>query len=176
MRAVVVYESMFGNTHQVAERIGDGLRSRFEVVVEPVGAVTEEQLHRADLLVVGAPTHGHGLSSDTSRRAARQTASSHDDLELEPEPASGGAGLGSWLDRLPEHPPGRAAAFDTRVSGPALLTGRASRGIARRLETHGYGLVAEPESFLVDRHNHLIDGETDRATAWGLVLAASAGS
>jgi hypothetical protein len=66
-----------------------------------------------------------------------------------------------------------AAAFDTRIDGPALLTGRASKGIGRRLAHLGYDLVADPESFLVDKQNHLQPGEAERAVAWGAALALS---
>ena len=52
------------------------------------------------------------------------------------------------------------------------MTGRAPKGIARRLRHHGYELLAEPESFLVDRQNHLLPGEEERAAAWGTQLAA----
>ena len=36
MRAVVVYESMYGNTHGIAEAIGAGLKTAFDVSVVPV--------------------------------------------------------------------------------------------------------------------------------------------
>ncbi len=64
-----------------------------------------------------------------------------------------------------------AAAFDTRIDASPTLTGRASKGIARRLRHHGWTLVAEPESFVVTKDNDLVDGEEDRARAWGRSLA-----
>ena len=42
IRAVVIYESMYGNTHVVADHIAEGLRSRFDVDVVPVGRATAE--------------------------------------------------------------------------------------------------------------------------------------
>jgi hypothetical protein len=51
------------------------------------------------------------------------------------------------------------------------LTGRASKGVARRLRKLGFTLVDGPQSFLVDKHSHLLDGEADRAEAWGAALA-----
>ena len=74
-----------------------------------------------------------------------------------------------WFDGLADtFGSGRhAAAFDTRVHGSTLLTGQASRGIAKRLVAHGFELVVDPESFFVDKSNHLEAGEIDRATAWG---------
>ena len=68
MRALVVYESMYGNTHVVASNIADGLRATHEVTLVPVAEATEDLVAEADLLVVGGPTHMHGLSSPASRR------------------------------------------------------------------------------------------------------------
>ena len=55
----------------------------------------------------------------------------------------------------------------------ALLTGRASHGIEKRLIKLGYDLVADPESFLVDKTSHLLPGEAERAVEWAAELAAS---
>ena len=66
----------------------------------------------------------------------------------------------------------KAAAFDTRVHGPAALTGRASKGVARLLREHGFELAAEPESFLVTKQDRLKPQETARAREWGTKLAA----
>ena len=66
-----------------------------------------------------------------------------------------------------------AAAFDTRIDASPLLTGRASRGIEKRLTRLGYDLVADPESFLVDKTSHLLPGEAERAVEWAAELAAS---
>ena len=70
MRALVVYESMYGNTRAVAGDIADGLRADYEVTVVPAAEATAELVAGADLLVAGAPTHMHGLSSASSRRMA----------------------------------------------------------------------------------------------------------
>jgi flavodoxin len=57
MRAVIVYESMFGNTHAIADAIGKGLEPMLEVVVVPLAEAGRERLGDADLIVVGGPTH-----------------------------------------------------------------------------------------------------------------------
>jgi hypothetical protein len=80
--------------------------------------------------------------------------------------------LREWFGSLGRSPV-KAAAFDTRVHGPAALTGRASKGIARLLRTHGFNVIAEPESFLVTRRDRLEPQETARAREWGTKLAAS---
>src|SRR5215213_5589941 len=167
MSVLVVYESMYGNTHTIAERIGDGLRqSGAAVSVLPVGAADGALVAAADLLVVGGPTHVHGVSRSTTRRNAVETAKNDSSLAVDPD--AEGPGLRDWLPTLrPGECRTAAAAFDTRVAGPAPLTGRASKGIARRLRQQGYRLVVAPESFLVDKHNRLLDDEADRAHRWG---------
>ena len=70
MRAVVVYESMYGNTHLVADAIGAGLRPACDVSVVPVAEAGPAVLAGADLVVVGGPTHVHGMGRASTRKAA----------------------------------------------------------------------------------------------------------
>ena len=170
--AVVVYESMFGNTHVIADHIATGLRDRLQdVTVVPVHDATSELVGAADLVVVGGPTHVHGMSSHRSREPAKDMAAKDDELDLDPD--AEGPGLREWFDGLPSPQAGRAAAFDTRVHASTLLTGQASKGIVKRLHRHGFELVADPESFFVDKENHLEADEAERASAWGRRLAES---
>lgn len=173
MRAVVIYESMFGNTHEVAERIGAGLRAdpAAELVdVISVGEAVGRIMSDVDLVVVGGPTHAHGVSRLATRKAASDQASKDPALEL--DPGAEGPGLRDWFRALPRRDQGRAAAFDTRVDASEFVTGRASKGIAKQLRKHGFTLVDDPESFLVDRENHLLPGEADRAQEWAQALVA----
>lgn len=172
MKALIVYESMFGNTRTVAEAIAAGLRPDADVTVVPVGEASEDLLDAMDLVVVGGPTHVHGMSRASTRKSsgeqARQPGST-----VRLEPGTDGPGVRDWLAGLGSHS-GPAAAFDTRMSGPAVLTGRASRGIAGRLRQHGLTLVDKPSSFLVTKKNVLQAGEEGRARDWGSRLAAIA--
>jgi len=171
MRTLVVYESMYGNTHAIAEAIADGVRADGEARVVPVRDAADELVAWADLVIVGGPTHAHGMTSPGSRKSAVETAAKPDGWnQLTLDPAADGAGIREWLEALGAGKGTRAAAFDTRVHGPALLTGRASSGIAKGLRNHGFKLVAGPESFLVDMHSRLMTGEQERATRWGAGL------
>jgi menaquinone-dependent protoporphyrinogen IX oxidase len=174
VRALVVYESMFGNTHVIAEHIAEGLASFGDATAVSVHEATPELLRAADLVVVGGPTHVHGMSSERSREGAVDMAAKDDDLDLDPD--AEGPGLRDWFDELTATAgDGRpAAAFDTRIHATAVLTGQASKGIAKRLRKHGFDLVAEPESFFVDKSTHLEADEADRATTWGRSLGESA--
>ena len=171
MRALVVYESMYGNTHVVAGNIADGLRADYEVTLVPVAGATAELVAGADLLLVGGPTHMRGLSSAMSRRMAAQAAAkSGSGLRLDPDAA--GPGLRDWLNGLTGGH-ALAAAFDTRVGDIPVFTGRASRIVARMLKRQGYRLVAAPESFLVSSHSTLLYGEASRARRWGMTVGAA---
>jgi hypothetical protein len=171
MRALIVYESMYGNTHQVAQQIGEGLRGPYTVSVLPVANAMPAMIAEADLVVVGGPTHAHGMTSSFSRKEAID-AGGQPDSGLTVDPDAAGTGLRDWFKELPSRPHAKAAAFDTRVDAPAALTGRSSKGIARRLRRLGFDLVTEPASFLVDKENRLLPGEYERAEEWGAHLAS----
>jgi menaquinone-dependent protoporphyrinogen IX oxidase len=169
MRAVVAYESMYGNTRKVADAIADGLRTRYSVTVEPVNRLDTEQLDTAGLIVIGGPTHVRGMSRASTRKAAEEAANKPGST-LSVERDAQTPGVREWLSAL-----GRlnvqAAVFDTRIKMPAVLSGRASRGIASELRRHGVTMLTKPESFLVTKDNQLLPGEEDRARAWGQQLA-----
>ena len=171
MRALVVYESMYGNTRLIAEAIGDGLREDLDTDVTSLRSVSSDVVRHADLLVVGGPTHAHGMSHASTRQAAADALSKPDsDLVLDPDAA--GDGVREWFESL-EPLTARAAAFDTRVDMSALLSGRASKGIAKQLRRLGCDLVVEPQSFLVTKDTHLEPDEESRARAWGKRLAGA---
>ena len=125
-------------------------------------------LSQVDLLVVGGPTHVHGMSRPSTREGAIDAAvTPQHTLHLEADAA--GSGVREWLTAL-SGLACRAAAFDTRQEGPILLTGHAAKSIGKHLLAAGADLVAEPESFLVTRSIALVAGEIRRAEAWGAML------
>jgi hypothetical protein len=159
MRALVVVESMFGNTRKVAEAVGKRLAADMtaEVVVDVgvAGTVLDDDV---GLLVVGAPTQGHGLSRQAARRAQGL-------------PGSAGPGLRAWLAALQPRRGLMAAAFDTRFDKPRWLTGSAAVAAERILLRRGCRLVAPAESFFVAAtKGPLLDGELDRAGDWATRL------
>jgi flavodoxin len=165
MRALVVYESMFGNTQTVAEAVAEGLSSRLRVDLVEVGTAPAAIGNDVDLLVVGGPTHAFGMSRPGTRQdAARQAG--HNVV-------SAGIGLREWLAGVREEPTGVAAAtFDTRVKKPHL-PGSAARAAEKRLRKLGSRVVAPSTSFYVTgTDGPLVDGEPERARQWGEKLAA----
>lgn len=159
MKALVVYDSFFGNTEQIARAIGDALAAQADVQILRVGDVKPEHLTGLGLLVVGSPTRGFSASPATK----------------------------AWLkalapDSLREV---KVAAFDTRIAVSDVnsrilsvlvkLFGYAAEPIAARLQKRGGTLVIPPEGFFVkDTEGPLKDGELKRAAAWAQQLMAKA--
>jgi hypothetical protein len=169
MRALIVYESMYGNTRAIAGAIADGWgRGAAVLHVRDAGVPSDD----VDLLVVGGPTHIHGISTALSRQTAIGGAREDGHAEIEPD-AVDSPGLRHWLRELPRESDRKAAAYDTRLDRSPGMTGSAARGIARRLRHHEYE-VGWTESFLVDdSEGPLAEGELDRARAWGATLHAA---
>lgn len=168
MRAVIIYESIFGNTRQVAEAVARGLRNRLDVVVREVGQ-GPPGLEGVDLLVVGGPIHAWSMSRDATRKGAREQAEA-----AEVQPVSPGIGIREYLRKLPKHEGEiAAAAFDTALRKTGWLpTGSAAKPAAKRLAASGFRLLVQPEHFYVkETQGPLDDGELERAQTWGVALA-----
>lgn len=171
MRALIIYESIFGNTLEIAEAIADGLKDGFEVAMAEV----EEQhtdVESVDLLVLGGPTHTWSMSRKKSRADGRQQAE-----EKGIEPVSKGDGIRDLVDHLHkgEHRP-VVAAFDTAVGKRWWLpTGSAAGSALNRLRKAGFDCVTDGEQFrVVGMQGPLVAGELERATEWGRTIADKA--
>jgi hypothetical protein len=163
--ALVVFESMFGNTRIVAEAVAAGLASGAKVELVEVGEAPTALDPGLDLLVVGAPTHAFGLSRPETRAEAADEAT---------EPlVSQGPGLREWLEQLDyDGAKPRVAAFATRVRH---VPGSAARAAIRTLRRRGLAVTDAPASFWVNgKHGPLVGGEQERAERWGEQLACSA--
>ncbi|KAA9108096.1 flavodoxin family protein [Microbacterium rhizomatis] len=162
MEVLVIYETMFGNTAQVARAIADGLSEHAHVIVTDVADAPADIPPQVDAVVVGGPTHAFSMSRASSRESAVQRGAVTADLRR---------GIRDWLDALPrgEHPQAFVA-FDTRVDVP-LLPGAASRSATRVARRLGF-TASKPESFLVEGYEGpVVSGELDRARLWGERLA-----
>lgn len=169
MRALVVFESMFGNTRDVAHAVADGLSTGAQVDVMEVGTAPAQLDPDVALLVVGGPTQAFGMSRAGTRADAQKQS---------PQPVvSPGIGVREWLERLAAAPSGIAAAtFDTRISSPRV-PGSAARGAHKRLRHLGFVMVAPPEDFFVKGTGGPLEpGEIERAQAWGAELGRLAGA
>lgn len=172
MRVVIIYESLFGDTREIAEAIAEGIEEGDafgEVRCLPAGSAGTAA-EGADLTVVGGPTHVLGMSSERSRTAgaANERKAGRGEM-VEIDPAA--PGVREWLEALPAPAPGsRAAAFDTRSE--SRFSGGAAKRIAHVLEKRGYTMATSPEGFTVEATDGpLRAGEVTRARAWGAALA-----
>ena len=165
MKAVVVYESLWGNTAQVARAIAEGIGPDAKALTTE--AATPETLVDADLVVAGSPVIAFGLPTEQARRGIAQSEAG---APIPPDLSH--PSLRSWLEALP-HREGQAAAFETRIWwSPRGATG----DIEQRLGRAGYRVVAKAQKFVVtDKYGPLRKGELDRARAWGKQLAGSIG-
>lgn len=161
MKAVVVYESLWGNTAAIAHAVAEGIGAGAKAVT--TDAAPADALANADLVVAGAPVLGFSLPTDAMRDSV---AKSEAGAPTPPDLAH--PSLRSWLDSLPAGS-GRAAAFETRIWwSPRGATG----DIEKRLEQSGYRLAAKAQKFVVkDKYGPLREGEIERARQWGRELA-----
>jgi hypothetical protein len=164
VNALVVYESMYGNTMQIAVAIAEGLSISMDVELFEVGAAPPDA-SGFDLLAVGGPTHQFGLS----RKSSREQAADDADQPL----ISADIGIREWIGSLSEVKTGTAVTFDTSIRKPNL-PGSAARGAAKRLKRLGYRVLLPGELFLVEgATGPITDGELSRAREWGEQVAAA---
>jgi hypothetical protein len=165
VKALIVYESMFGNTRRIAEAIRDGLSPGASVTLTDVADATRVVPDDIDLLVVGGPTHAfsmsrHGTREDAVRRGAKST-----DLA---------GGIREWLHELGEGPRPAFASFDTRVDVP-LLPGAASRSAAKAARRLGFTVLDTASFRVADYEGPVLPGEIERAIEWAKGLLGTHG-
>jgi hypothetical protein len=167
-RALVIYESMFGNTAALARAVARGLEDYgVDVDVADVAAAPHPDEVAIDLLVLGAPTHAFSLSHRRTREDAVRQGAPADRAEV---------GLREWIADTRAHPHDSlvpVACFDSRATVVRRLPGSAAHKASRLAREAGFRRQLGTESFYVDDVNGpLLPGEDDRARAWGRQLAA----
>jgi flavodoxin I len=142
MKALIVYDSVYGNTEKIARAIAEAITPSGEVKVLGVGEANPSELASTDLLIVGSPTH-----------AGRPTPAVQDLLNKVPKLSLRGINV---------------AAFDTRITTKLVrVFGYAAGRIAGNLKRKGGTLIASPEGFFVTGNKGpLKEGELERAAGW----------
>jgi len=142
MKALIVYDSVYGNTEKIARTIAEAITPSDEVRVLRASEANPSELASIDLLIVGSPT-----------RAGRPTPAIQDLLNKVPKPSLQGINV---------------AAFDTRISTKLVgVFGYAAGRIAGNLKRKGGTLIAFPEGFFVTGgKGPLKEGELERAVSW----------
>ena len=161
MKAVVVYESHWGNTEAIARAVAAGFGPEAEALT--TDQASAGALMDADLVVAGAPLIAFGLPSDKTRGGVVA-----ESAEAPTPPDLSHPLMSAWLQRLPRGH-GRSASFETRMRwSPGGATGAIDRG----LEAAGYRSVAKGRRFVVKgKYGPLRDGEIELARQWGADLA-----
>ena len=148
MKALVVYDSKYGNTEKVAKAIVTALGKDEDVKLAKTDSVTGNDMSALDLLIVGSPVQAWKPS-----KAVRGFLSNLKSKKL---------------------PGVQAAAFDTKFS--SKLAGSAAKSIANALEKSGCSIIVKPESFFVKgMEGPLSEGELEKAAAWAGRILEKAG-
>ena len=142
MRALIVYDSVYGNTEKIARAIAGALTPSGEVKVFRAGEANPSEFESIDLLIVGSPTQGGRPTpaiQDFLNRVSKATIKNID-----------------------------VAAFDTRLSSRLVgIFGYAAGRIADSLKRKGGTLIVSPQGFIVkDNEGPLKEGEVERAARW----------
>ena len=162
MNAIVVYESLWGNTAAVAQAIAEGMGTG--ACALSTALATPDRVAGADWIVAGSPLFAFRLPTDDIRETIRKKAAT-----FPSPPDLSHPSLRQWLEALPPGK-GRAAAFETRIW---WSPGGATGAILRELRKAGYAPAARGKRFRVSgMYGPLKAGELERARAWGLKLAA----
>ena len=159
MHALIVFESMFGNTEVIARAIAEGISSRMPVEVVEVSAAPAEIDSDVAFLVVGGPTHAFGMSRPETRQDASRQALGH--------LVSRGDGIREWIAGVTCRVPVPAVAFDTHIN-KGWVPGSAGRGAQKRLRAKGFIDAERARSFYVKGvPGPLVEGEATVARQWG---------
>jgi len=142
MKALIVYDSVYGNTEQIARAIADGMTPSAEVEVLRAGEANPSELASVDLLIVGSPVHGGRPTPTVQDFLSRIAQQSLKDIKV--------------------------AAFDTRATSKfAKIFGNAAGRMAGQLTKKGGDLVVPAEGFFVTgTKGPLKEGELERAANW----------
>ena len=145
MNTIVIYDSQYGNTEQIAQAVATALSEFGQARAVRVSPAPSTELRGVDLLILGCPIQGWKPSPAMQAFIER----------LEPES----------LRRL------KTACFDTRLRWPSWMRGSAADAIAKSLRALGSEPLLPPEGFLVKgREGPLQSGEVERAAQWARTL------
>jgi len=163
MKALVVYESMFGNTEEVARAVAAGLGDRMQVELRDVAGAPSPITDLLDLIVVGGPTHAFSMSKPATRAEAIRQGAERGREEV---------GLREWLAGLTRGPHSETVAtFDTRAEQVRHLPGSAAKKASRLVDRLGYEVIGRESFYVSGSSGPLESGELARAEAWGRHLA-----
>ena len=161
MKAVVVYESLWGNTAAIARAIAEGIGSGAQAL--STAQASGAAISGVDLIVAGSPVLGFRLPSEKMLENIRANPG-----KAPKPPNLSQPSMRSWLEAPPKGG-GRSAAFETRIW---WSLGGATGAILRALKRAGFEPLGKGRRFIVKgTYGPLRDGELERARLWGEELA-----
>ncbi len=146
MKILIIYDSVYGNTEEIAKSMGEAIGSEARVVKAENS--THADLASVELLIVGSPTYGGRPTPKMKEFLDSVRATSLKDV--------------------------RVAAFDTRFPATWVkVFGFAAGKIDKRLKSQGGKSVIKPEGFFVSgTKGPLVEGEYERAAQWARGISA----
>jgi flavodoxin I len=160
MKAIILYDSAYGNTEKIARAIGDALGTQNEVSVVKVSEARPDQCAGLDLFIVGAPT-----------QRFRTTMALSDFLKRLPDRSLKGVKVAAFDTRLSMEEINKMGvlAFFVKLFGTNAY---AARPITNQLKKKGGVVVGTPEGFYVKgMEGPLAEGELERAVNWARQIA-----
>ena len=154
MKVLIVYDSEFGNTEQIALAMGNALASQADVTTIRVSELKPDHLTGLQLLIAGSPT-----------QRFRPTIAMSNLLKGMPDKSLHGVKIAAFDTRLTwsEISKTPVLAFFVKLYGNAY----AARPMADMLKKKGGELIVPPEGFFVDgMKGPLSQGELERAATW----------
>lgn len=152
MKALIIYDSLYGNTERIAKAVKDAFDSGHETTLLPVKDVDAGHLAGLDLLIAGSPTQGFRPTKLLQKFFSEIPRGGLKNVNI--------------------------AAFDTRIAWQEIHLrvlkimmrqfGYAANPIAKALVKKGGKLIIPPEGFFVkETEGPLKEGEEERAKEWG---------
>lgn len=152
MKTLVIYDSIFGNTQQIAKAIAEGLKSGSECEIFHLKEIDIASLSKYGLIIIGSPTRGFKATPELNAL-----------LKSIPNKSLHGISIVSFDTRI------LLSSIHSKALRWIVKTGGyAAKPIDRLLQSKGGISIAAPMGFYVtDEKGPLKENEIDRAQKWG---------
>lgn len=149
MKALIVYDSLYGNTERIANAIGEKLSSYHDTKTIKVIKANPNDIDGIDILIIGSPTHG-GRFTDPIK---------------------------TFIGLLPEKELQaiKTLTFDTSfpttnmgffINHIVKIFGNAAPRLSKELKKKGANVIDSKTFYVLGKEGPLQEGETERAKEW----------
>ena len=149
MKVFIIYDSLFGNTEEIANAIGEAFSHFHNTIVLKAEKADPTNLEESDMLIIGSPTHGGWFTEPIKKFIASLPA--------------------EVLQNI------KTATFDTSLPTSnmgfvmnhlAKLFGNAAPRIAKKLNKKGLNVLDSKIFYVLGKEGPLQDGEIEKARKW----------